>query len=120
MIQFELGRLWWLIRIPIFLLFVFVLGKVNKNYVIPSFYEVQELLRGIESNKERFGVYMSMLIALLIYSFLLLYVIAFIVQLTLEAELSLIGFLFFLMYILFSMFIKNWVVNENKKKSLNR
>lgn len=120
MIHFEFGRLWWIIGIPIFLMFVFILGKVNKNYVIPSFYEVQELLRGTESNKERFGVYMSMLLALLIYVFLFLYVIAFIVQLTLEAELSLTGLLFFLMYILFSVFIKNWVVNENKKKALKR
>lgn len=115
MIHFEFGRLWWIVGIPIFLVFVFIMGNVNKKYVIPSFYEVQELLGGIETSKKRLGYYAIVLLAVFVFFFFFLYCVAFIVQLTLEAELSFVGLFIFAIYILFAMFMKKCLEYVNKK-----
>ena len=115
MIQFEFGRLWWIIAIPIFLLFVFLLYQVQKRYTIPCFYEAQEVLRRVKSDKKRFCYSIIMVLAVLSYLFLFLYCIAFIVQLTLEAELSWTGFFLFVLYICLSILFNKLLVYEKKK-----
>ena len=115
MIRFNLGSFWWLIAIPMLLLFVFVLDRIHRIYTMPVFLELSEVLSRIKSDKKGIAYCTVMVIIIIVYIFLFLYCIAFIAQLTLEAELSWIGVSIFLLYILYSIAINKLFIYTKKK-----
>lgn len=97
MIHLETSWLWWIFSILIVLALLYFWEKAHEKYVMPTLFELQDIIIRLDSWKNKVLCYLVLLVLLLCYLFCFINIVCFLVKFVMEAEISWFGLMCYAM-----------------------